>query len=54
LLPPTPFKLDDFKREISNAPDRAPVLADFWTKYDPAGWSLWKVVYQKYEGNKFL
>ena len=50
MLPPTPFKLDDFKREISNAPDRSVVLADFWTKYDAAGWSLWKVVYQKYEG----
>jgi elongation factor 1-gamma len=48
VLPPTPFKLDDFKREISNAPDRHPVLKEFWTKYDPAGWSLWKVVYQKY------
>lgn len=51
LLPPTPFKLDDFKRDISNAPDRTVILKEFWPKYDAAGWSLWKVVYQKYEGN---
>ena len=22
----------------------------FWDKYDPEGWSLWKTVYDKYEG----
>ena len=50
LLPKSPFVLDDFKREISNAQDKASVLKSFWEKFDSEGWSLWKTVYDKYEG----
>ena len=50
LLPKSPFNLDDFKREISNNPDKHESVRLFWEKFDPVGWSLWKLVYQKYEG----
>lgn len=50
-LPESPFILDDWKREFVNSPDRVKCLAEyFWPKFDAAGWSLWKVHYQKYEG----
>jgi len=47
VLPPTSFVLDDFKREYLNTTDRVAVLKSFWDKYDPAGYSIWFVQYQK-------
>lgn len=47
LLPPSSFVLDDFKREFLNCPDKAASLANFWTKWDPTGYSFWFMQYQK-------
>jgi elongation factor 1-gamma len=46
-LPPSTFVLDDWKREFLNAPDRKAVMDEFWGKYDPTGYSLWWMQYQK-------
>lgn len=48
LLPKSPFNLDDFKREISNNPDKHESVKLFFDKYDPEGWSLWKLDYKRY------
>lgn len=48
LLPKSTFNLDDFKREISNNPNKNESVKLFWEKFDPEGWSIWKTVYQRY------
>lgn len=47
LLPPSPFVLDEFKREFMNSKDRASVMAEFWKKFDANGYSLWTMKYDK-------
>lgn len=50
-LPKSSFILDDFKREFVNCEDRRKCLQGlFWPQFDGEGWSIWKVYYQKYEG----
>jgi elongation factor 1-gamma len=39
-LPPTPFVLDEWKRQYSNN-DGAVSIKWFFDNYDPAGWSVW-------------
>jgi elongation factor 1-gamma len=47
LLPPSTMVLDEFKKEFLNTPDKVGVLANFWNKYDPNGYSFWFMQYQK-------
>lgn len=47
LLPATNFVLDEFKKEFLNTTEKAAVLQNFWTKYDPSGYSLWWMQYQR-------
>ncbi len=47
LLPPSPLVLDEFKKEFLNSADKPGVLAEFWKKYDPTGYSLWFLQYQR-------
>jgi len=47
VLPPSTFILDDFKREFMNSKDRPAVMSDFWGKFDPTGFSFWKMKYDK-------
>lgn len=49
-LPKSSFNIDDWKREFCNAEDKRAVLKDTWAKFDHEGWSLWRVDYDKYEG----
>ena len=52
LLPETPFDLYNFKTYFVNEKDRAGAAVDeFKKQYDPAGWSLWFLHYEKY-GNE--
>lgn len=46
-LPVSSFVLDDFKKEFLNTKDQKPVLEKFWSIYDPKGYSLWFIHYQK-------
>jgi elongation factor 1-gamma len=46
-LPPSKFELDAFKKEFLNSKDKQSVLNDFWTKFDPDGFSIWFIHYQK-------
>jgi elongation factor 1-gamma len=47
LLPPSSLVLDDFKKEFLNSQEKPAVLKSFWDKYDPQGYSLWWMQYQK-------
>lgn len=47
VLPPSTFIMDDFKREFMNSKDRTAVMKDFWEKFDPNGFSFWKMKYDK-------
>lgn len=47
VLPPSTFVLDEFKREFMNSKDRAAVMEEFWKKFDPSGFSLWTMKYDK-------
>ena len=49
-LPASKFNLFDFKTLFVNAPCKKEVMKFFWENYDPNGFSLWKVKYDKYEG----
>lgn len=49
-LPKSNFVIDDFKRDFVNAENKQEALQRFWAAYDPAGWSLWRLDYQLYEG----
>ncbi|TPX39016.1 hypothetical protein SeMB42_g06517 [Synchytrium endobioticum] len=46
LLPPSTFVLDSWKRFYSNNDTRPTAVNWFWENYDPAGFSMWKVVYK--------
>jgi len=35
---------------ITNAPDKREAVAEFWKLYDPKGFSIWHIHYDKYEG----
>ena len=47
LLPPSSLVLDEFKKEFLNTTEKAAVLQNFWTRYDPNGYSLWWMQYQR-------
>lgn len=49
-LPKSTFNIDDWKREFVNAEDPKACLKEFWGKFDPEGWSIWKTHYVRYEG----
>jgi elongation factor 1-gamma len=49
-LPESPFVLDEWKKLYANTTDKASVLPTFFEKYDPQGWSIWYLHYQKAEG----
>ena len=51
LLPPSPFVLPDFKTFFVNIPDKAGEgMKRFFETYDPAGYTIYFVHYEKYEG----
>ena len=50
LLPPSTFNLFDFKTLFVNAPNKNEALDFFWKNYDPQGFSLWFIEYDKAEG----
>jgi len=52
-LPPSPFKLDDWKRFYSNN-DTAQSTAWFWEHFDKEGWSLWHSNFKYNEENESL
>ncbi|KAI9497897.1 hypothetical protein BDB00DRAFT_544875 [Zychaea mexicana] len=45
LLPPSNFKLDDWKRQYSNN-DTKDVMPWFWENFDSEGFSIWRVDYK--------
>lgn len=45
LLPPSNFKLDDWKRMYSNN-DTDVAMKWFWENFDPEGYSIWRVDYK--------
>ena len=47
LLPPSTFELEKFKREFLNNKDKKDAMEKFWAQYDPKGYSLWWMEYQK-------
>jgi len=49
-LPPSTFNLFDFKTLFVNAPNKKDALDFFWKNYDPKGYSLYHIEYQKAEG----
>jgi len=51
LLPPSPFVLPEFKTFFVNLPDRrGEGMKRFFETYDPAGYCIYFVHYDKYEG----
>jgi elongation factor 1-gamma len=46
-LPPSTFELDPFKKEFLNTKERQQVLNVFWKKFDPEGFSIWFLHYNK-------
>jgi len=46
-LPPSPFVLDEFKKEFLNTKEKKAVLDEFWKKIDLNGYSFWYMHYQK-------
>ena len=49
-LPPSPFNLFDFKTLIVNAPDKKVATETFLQQFDPQGYSVWRMEYEKAEG----
>ena len=49
-LPPSPFNLFDFKTLIVNAPDKKIATETFLQQFDPQGYSVWRMEYEKAEG----
>jgi len=49
-LPPSSFNFFDFKTLFVNAPNKQEALDFFWKNYDPAGFSIWFIEYEKAEG----
>jgi len=50
LLPPSTFNLFDFKTLFVNATDKNEALDFFFKNFDPQGYSIWFIQYQKAEG----
>jgi Elongation factor 1 gamma, conserved domain. len=50
LLPPSTFNLFDFKTLFVNAKDKKEAMDFFWKNFDPNGYSIWNVLYEKAEG----
>jgi len=49
-LPPSPFQLDPFKKEFLNTKQQKEYLQQtFWSNYDPKGYSIWFIHYNKDE-----
>ncbi|KAJ1561988.1 Elongation factor 1-gamma, partial [Nowakowskiella sp. JEL0078] len=46
LLPPSTFNLDEWKRFYSNNETRPTAINWFWEKFDPTGFSIYKVEYK--------
>jgi elongation factor 1-gamma len=49
-LPPSSFNLFDFKTLFVNAPNKKEALQFFWDNLDDKGYSVWKMDYEKAEG----
>ncbi|KRX04442.1 Translation elongation factor EF1B, gamma chain, conserved [Pseudocohnilembus persalinus] len=49
-LPPSPFNLFDFKTFIVNEKDKQKGVEEFWKQFDPQGYSIWHIKYDRYEG----
>jgi elongation factor 1-gamma len=49
-LPPSKFVLPDFKFYFVNLPNRREGMARFYETYDPEGYTIYFVHYEKYEG----
>jgi len=49
-LPPSPFNFYDFKTLITNAPNKADAVKEFWNQFDKDGYSIWFVEYEKAPG----
>lgn len=45
LLPPSTFNLEDWKRFYSNNNTRPDSIKYLWEKYDPQGFSIWRIDY---------
>ena len=50
-LPPSSFDLDSFKNDYFNEKNgnKNKIMDKFWNKFDPKGYSLWKMEYQNLE-----
>jgi elongation factor 1-gamma len=46
-LPPSNLSLDNFKKDFLNTKEKAERLQKFWTEYDPNGYSIWFLHYNK-------
>lgn len=49
-LPPTSFVMDNWKGLYANEPDKKSIIQNFYDNYDPEGWSIWRIQYDKDEG----
>jgi elongation factor 1-gamma len=49
---PSPFKGDVWKKIYSNTDNYADAMNQFWTMFDPAGWSLWRCDYKFNQENQ--
>jgi elongation factor 1-gamma len=49
-LPPSSFNLFDFKTLIVNAPNKKDAVKTFFEQFDPQGYSIWHITYDKAEG----
>lgn len=49
---PSPFILDAWKKQYSNAPTYEVAMDWFWENFDAEGWSLWYQAYNYQEENK--
>ena len=52
-LPESKFDLEKFKKDFVNNPNKKEALDNFWKNYDPEGYSLWFIDYNK-EPNEFI
>ena len=44
------FDISVWKKLYANTKNKREVLPEFWKTFDPNNWSIWKVHYQKYDG----
>jgi len=49
-LPPSSFNLFDYKTLFVNHPDKKEALKTFWEQLDTEGYSVWRMEYEKAEG----